>query len=439
MTDQLRFEGSRVFATKMDEKDELRDYRNQFFIPRKEDKEAIYFCGNSLGLQPKEAGQLVENEMNRWRDLGVEGHFKGEWPWTQFHKSVVHAAMDIVGAREEEVIHMNTLTVNLHLLLASFYRPTKERYLIIMEAGAFPSDQYVVESQVRIHGLDPDSTIIEVAPNEGETLISTGKIKEIIRKFGDRTSLVLFGGVHYFTGQCLDMAEISKATHEVGAYVGLDLAHAVGNVPLKLHEWGVDFAAWCTYKYLNSGPGAIGGVYIHEQYATDTSFPRLAGWYGYDAATRFLMQKKFRPTPTAEGWQLSNAPILSFAPLIASHSLFRQAGMDKLRNKSLALTAYLTYLLEPVADNEGIFKIITPKEPSSRGAQLSLFTDSRGKALFQYLSERGVVCDWRENNLTEKGAGASGVIRVAPAPMYNTFEEVYQFTEYVSDFCRSKG
>ena len=435
MTDQIRFEGNKTFALEMDSKDELRNFRDQYHIPKKEGKDAIYFCGNSLGLQPKEAAGLVENEMNRWRDLGVEGHFKGEWPWTQYHKAVVHAAMDIVGAKEEEIIHMNTLTVNLHLLMASFYKPTKESYLIIMEAGAFPSDQYVVESQVRMHGFDPETSIVEVSPVEGETLISTEQIKEVIRKNGDRTALVLFGGIQYFTGQCLDMAEISKVTHETGAFLGLDLAHAVGNVPLKLHEWGVDFAAWCTYKYLNSGPGAIGGVYIHEKYATDPTFPRLAGWYGYNAATRFLMQKKFQATPTAEGWQLSNAPILSFAPLIASHSLFQQAGMERLRNKSILLTSYLTYLLDSIPAKERVFEIITPRELSARGAQLSLFTDHQGKALFQYLSERGVVCDWRENNLTEKGVGAAGVIRVAPTPMYNTFEEVYQFADYVSSFC----
>ena len=435
MTDQIRFEGNKAFALEMDSKDELRNFRDQYHIPKKEGKDAIYFCGNSLGLQPKEAAGLVENEMNRWRDLGVEGHFKGEWPWTQYHKAVVHAAMDIVGAKEEEIIHMNTLTVNLHLLMASFYKPTKERYLIIMEAGAFPSDQYVVESQVRMHGFDPETSIVEVSPVEGETLISTEQIKEVIRKNGDRTALVLFGGIQYFTGQCLDMAEISKVTHETGAFLGLDLAHAVGNVPLKLHEWGVDFAAWCTYKYLNSGPGAIGGVYIHEKYATDPTFPRLAGWYGYNAATRFLMQKKFQATPTAEGWQLSNAPILSFAPLIASHSLFQQAGMERLRNKSILLTSYLTYLLDSIPAKERVFEIITPRELSARGAQLSLFTDHQGKALFQYLSERGVVCDWRENNLTEKGVGAAGVIRVAPTPMYNSFEEVYQFADYVSSCC----
>lgn len=424
-----------MFALEMDSKDELRNFRDQYHIPKKEGKDAIYFCGNSLGLQPKEASGLVENEMNRWRDLGVEGHFKGEWPWTQYHKSVVHAAMDIVGAKEEEIIHMNTLTVNLHLLMASFYKPTKDRYLIIMEAGAFPSDQYVVESQVRMHGFDPEATIVEVSPLAGETLISTDQIKELIRKNGDRTALVLFGGIQYFTGQCLDMAEISKVTHETGAFLGLDLAHAVGNVPLNLHEWGVDFAAWCTYKYLNSGPGAIGGVYIHEKYATDPTFPRLAGWYGYNAATRFLMQKKFQATPTAEGWQLSNAPILSFAPLIASHSLFQQAGMERLRNKSVMLTSYLTYLLDNIPAKKRVFEIITPRESSARGAQLSLFTDHQGKALFLYLSERGVVCDWRENNLTEKGVGAAGVIRVAPTPMYNTFEEVYQFADNVSTFC----
>jgi kynureninase len=436
MTDQIRFEGNKAFALEMDSNDELRNFRDQYHIPKKEGKDAIYFCGNSLGLQPKEAAGLVQNEMNRWRDLGVEGHFKGEWPWTQYHKAVVHAAMDIVGAKEEEIIHMNTLTVNLHLLMASFYKPTKERYLIIMEAGAFPSDQYVVESQVRMHGFDPETSIVEVSPVEGETLISTEQIKEVIRKNGDRTALVLFGGIQYFTGQCLDMAEISKVTHETGAFLGLDLAHAVGNVPLKLHEWGVDFAAWCTYKYLNSGPGAIGGVYIHEKYATDPTFPRLAGWYGYNAATRFLMQKKFQATPTAEGWQLSNAPILSFAPLIASHSLFQQAGMERLRNKSILLTSYLTYLLDSIPAKERVFEIITPRELSARGAQLSLFTDHQGKALFQYLSERGVVCDWRENNLTERGVGAAGVIRVAPTPMYNTFEEVYQFADNVSTFCR---
>lgn len=435
MQEQINFEEGRLFARKFDENDKLGSYREQYFIPKKEGKEVIYFCGNSLGLQPKTADSLVQKEMIRWKDLGVDGHFKGEWPWTQFHKSVVHPAMDIVGAKEEEIIHMNTLTVNLHLLLASFYKPTKDRYLIIMEAGAFPSDQYVVESQVRMHGLDPDATIIEISPLEGEKLISTDYIKEVIHRHGEKSALVLLGGLHYFTGQCLDMAEISKATKETGAYFGLDLAHAVGNVPLKLHEWGVDFAAWCTYKYLNSGPGAIGGVYIHEKYATDVDFPRLAGWYGYNAATRFLMQKKFQPTPTAEGWQLSNAPILSFAPLIASHTLFQQAGMEELREKSNLLTGYLYFLLKSIENNKGVFEIITPQDSYSRGAQLSLFTDSRGKSMFQYLTERGVICDWRENNLTENRAGARGVIRIAPTPMYNTFEEVYQFANDVSDFC----
>jgi kynureninase len=435
MSNKVIFEQGNLFAKKLDEQDALGFLREEYLIPRKGGKEVTYFCGNSLGLQPKEAGLRVTEELNRWGEMGVEGHFRGPWPWTQFHKSVVAAAMDIVGAGEDEIIHMNTLTVNLHLLMASFYRPTKDRFLIIMEAGAFPSDQYVVESQVRMHGLDPDATIVEVAPAEGEKLMSTERIKEVIRMNGEKTALVLFGGIHYFTGQCLDMAEISKVTKESGAYFGLDLAHAAGNVPLKLHEWGVDFAAWCTYKYLNSGPGAIGGVYIHEKYATDATFPRLAGWYGYHAPTRFLMQKKFKPTLTAEGWQLSNAPILSFAPLIASHSLFQRVGMESLRKKSILLTDYLCFLLESMDRNQGVFEIITPKESGSRGAQISLFTSNRGKALFQFLTERGVICDWREDNLTGEGVGGSGVIRIAPTPMYNTFEEVYQFAGAVAQFC----
>ena len=344
----MTFQNTREFAQQLDAQDELKSYRNEFIFPQHNGKDVIYFTGNSLGLQPKRTKKYVDDVMNDWANLAVEGHFYAEKPWWDYQERFANPLSKIVGAKPTEVAVMNTLTVNLHLLMASFYKPTKDRHLIIMEAGAFPSDQYVVESQVRMHGFDPETSIVEVSPVEGETLISTDQIKELIRKNGDRTALVLFGGIQYFTGQCLDMAEISKVTHETGAFLGLDLAHAVGNVPLKLHEWGVDFAAWCTYKYLNSGPGSIGGVYIHEKYATDPTFPRLAGWYGYNAATRFLMQKKFQATPTAEGWQLSNAPILSFAPLIASHSLFQQAGMDRLRNKSVRLTSYLTYLLDSI-------------------------------------------------------------------------------------------
>jgi len=417
MTDQIRFEGNKTFALEMDSKDELRNFRDQYHIPKKEGKDAIYFCGNSLGLQPKEAAGLVENEMNRWRDLGVEGHFKGEWPWTQYHKAVVHPAMDIVGAKEEEIIHMNTLTVNLHLLMASFYKPTKDRHLIIMEAGAFPSDQYVVESQVRMHGFDPETSIVEVSPVDGETLISTDQIKELIRKNGDRTALVLFGGIQYFTGQCLDMAEISKVTHETGAFLGLDLAHAVGNVPLKLHEWGVDFAAWCTYKYLNSGPGSLAGLFVHERHANRKDLPRFAGWWNHNKETRFNMRQPFDVMSGAEGWQLSNPPILSMAAIRASLDMFAKVGMKALREKSEKLTGFFEYLISQIDSDQ--IQIITPSDPKERGCQLSIQVKNADKNLHNKLTENNIITDWREPD----------VIRCAPVPMYTSFEDVYRMVE----------
>jgi len=434
MDQVFQFESNRAFAQRMDLEDPLRSFRADYHIPRRDGRELIYFCGNSLGLQPRAAQDRVQDEIDRWRDLAVEGHFKGDPPWTSFHRSVEEAAATLVGAQPEEIIHMNTLSVNLHLLLASFYRPTPDRFAIIMEAGAFPSDQYVVESQVRWRGFDPQTAIIEVTPEPGAVLLSPDRIRDAMERSGKKTALVLFGGLQYFTGQVMDMAGIAKAAHDQGAYVGLDLAHAAGNVPLNLHHWGVDFAAWCTYKYLNGGPGAIGGVFIHKQYASDIRFPRLAGWYGYDPASRFLMRKGFVPSPTAEGWQLSNAPILSFAPLRASHDIFLEAGMERLVAKRQQMGQYLLYLLDNIPKHQRHFEIISPRNPAERGAQLSLLVEYRGKELFRFLGENGVICDWREDNLTGT-ASSRGVIRVAPVPMYNTFEEVYDFAGLVADFC----
>jgi len=322
------------------------------------------------------------------------------------------------------VIMMNTLTVNLHLMMVSFYRPDNERYKIIMEAGAFPSDQYAVESQVRYHGEDPETAIVEVTPRPGEELLRTEDIVAAIEKHGSQAALVLLGGINYYTGQFYDIETITAAAHRVGAIAGFDLAHAAGNVPLRLHDWNVDFAVWCTYKYLNSGPGALGGVFIHERHAKNTGIPRFAGWWGYDEERRFLMEKGFMAIPNADGWQLSNAPIFAFAPMLASHELFRQAGMEALREKSRRLTGYLEFLIDELRREGCDYRFITPRNPEERGCQLSFLTGSNGKALFDYLMRNGVICDWREPN----------VIRIAPTPMYNRFQDVYEFAQLLKQY-----
>jgi kynureninase len=430
----IHFEPTLDFARKMDAQDPLASFRKEFLFPLHLGHECLYFCGNSLGLQPRAAKAAIDFELNRWETLGVEGHFLGDLPWTHFHKALAPATAHVVGAKESEVIVMNTLTVNLHLLMVSFYRPTAQRYKIIMEAGAFPSDQYAIASQVQWHGFDPASAIVEVTPRPGEDLLRPEDILALIEKEGPHTALVLFGGLNYFTGQVYDLPAITKAGHEQGAMVGFDLAHAAGNIPLQLHEWGVDFAVWCTYKYMNSGPGALGGAFVHEKHDQNNELPRLKGWWGHDEGRRFLMEKNFQAIPGAAGWQMSNPPILAMAPMKASHALFLEAGMERLRAKSLQLTGYLEFLIDGINSARPRFEILSPRDPQQRGAQLSIITGPEGKALFDYLAQNGVICDWRENNLPSASVEKTGVIRLAPAPLYNSFEDVWQVAELMRKF-----
>lgn len=409
-------------AKELDKADVLSRFRSEFHIPQHNGIDAIYLCGNSLGLQPKGASKIIEEELENWKTNGVEGHFKGVRPWMYYHKNFTSYWQQLIGASEKEVVVMNNLTVNLHLLMLSFYRPEGRRYKIIMEGHAFPSDQYAVESQVRMKGYNPDDAIIEIFPRTDEHYLRTEDIVAEITEVGDELALVMFSGVQYYSGQFFDLPAIAKAGHDVGAYVGFDLAHAVGNVPLKLHDWGADFATWCSYKYLNSGPGSVSGIFVHEKYATDKSFPRLAGWWGHNEKERFKMQKGFDAMPTAEGWQLSNAPVFSMAPHLASLALFEQAGIDNLRAKSLKLTSFLEAQLKSSKGYGSSFEIITPSDPEARGAQLSLLFHKHGRAVFDWLSQNGVIADWREPD----------VIRVAPVPIYNSFEDVYRFAELLT-------
>jgi kynureninase len=417
-------DNSLTYARAQDAADPLRRFRNQFLFPQHEGKDVLYFCGNSLGLQPKGVKDALLHELEQWQTFGVEGHFRGELPWMHYHKFLQKQTAHIAGASEEEVVVMNTLSVNLHLMMVSFYRPTKERFKIIMEAGAFPSDQYAVESQVRYHGFEPETAIVEIAPREGEETLRTEDIIETIEKHGPATALVLFGGVNYYTGQFFDLPAIVAAGHKAGAYVGFDLAHAAGNLPLQLHDWGADFAVWCSYKYLNAGPGGPSGAIVHERHAHQPDLPRFAGWWGHDEARRFFMEKGFHPMRGAAGWQLSNAQIFSFAAHKASLDLFEEAGMPALREKSIRLTAYLEFIIYELNQAGHHYQIITPRDPAQRGCQLSLLTGPNGRQLFDHLSAKGVICDWREPN----------VIRLAPVPMYNSFEDVWQLGELLAVF-----
>ena len=410
------FEPSFDFAQKLDQEDPLRSFREKFVFPQHNGEPVLYFCGNSLGLQPIAVRDAVNAELDHWGEHAVEGHFRGEKPWMYYHKFLTEATARLVGALPHEVVVMNTLSVNLHLMMVSFYRPSGKRYKIIMEAGAFPSDQYAVESQVRFHGFEPADAIVEVAPREGEETLRTADILETISRHGNETALVLFSGVQYYSGQFFDLKAITEAAHRAGAYAGFDLAHTAGNLPLELHEWGPDFAVWCSYKYLNSGPGGPSGVFVHERHANSPELPRFAGWWGHDEDSRFRMEKGFRPMHGAAGWQLSNAQILSFAAHLASLNLFDEAGMNRLRVKSLLLTAYLEYTLTSARDRGLDFRIITPNESNSRGCQLSLLTGPEGRALFDRLTAQGVVTDWREPN----------VIRFAPVPFYNSFTDIWK-------------
>ena len=417
------FENTLEFAKKLDEKDILNHFREQFYIPIINGKESIYFTGNSLGLQPKTTQDYVVSELEDWANFGVEGHFHATNPWFSYHEIFPNLLSKIIGALPEELVVMNQLTVNLHILMTSFYRPTKERFKIICEAKAFPSDQYALESQVRLHGLDPDKTIIEISPGEGEFNISTEDIISAINEHGNTTAVVLFGGVNYYTGQVFDMKAISKTAHNVGAYCGFDLAHAAGNIELKMHDWNVDFACWCSYKYLNSGPGGVAGAFIHQKHIANAGLPRLAGWWGHEKATRFQMEKGFKPIPTAEGWQLSNAPILSMAAHKASLDIFEDAGIESLIEKGQQLSNYLLFILDEInaGSKEKQIEIITPRNENEKGCQVSMLMLKKGAAVFDALKQHGVLADWREPN----------VIRVAPVPLYNSFEDVFTFGQIV--------
>ena len=405
------------YAKEMDDADKLSSYRSRFFHPQLHNKDAIYLCGNSLGLQPKTVKSFYEQELNDWAKYGVEGHFEAKRPWFSYHHFFTKSLAKLVGAKETEVVAMNSLTVNLHLLMLSFYRPTKQRYKIIMEAGAFPSDMYAMETQAQLHGFNPEDAVIEIGPRKGEHTIRIEDIEATIKKHKKNLAVVVFGGVNYYTGQFFDMKKIVELTHEAGAICGFDLAHAVGNKVLHLHDWKVDFACWCSYKYLNSGPGAVGGIFVNEKHVKNKETFRLAGWWGHDEKTRFKMKKGFKPTKTAESWQMSNAQVLNMAAHRASLDIFDEVGMDKLAEKSLALTAYAEMLL--LSLNNLKFEIITPSNPLERGCQLSLLFKSKGREVFEKLQSKGVIADWREPN----------VIRIAPVPMYNSFEDVYTLYE----------
>lgn len=424
----MNFQNTFDFAKELDRNDTLKGFRDKFFIPQHEGKDSVYFTGNSLGLQPKLTSLYVQQELDDWAKLGVEGHFQAKNPWMSYHEVFPKLLSKIVGCKEAEVVVMNQLTVNLHLLMVSFYRPTKQRYKIICEAKAFPSDQYAFESQAKYHGFDPEDAVIELFPREGEHTLRTEDILTVIKEHGESVAVVLFGGVNYYTGQLFDIKVITEAAHAVGAYAGFDLAHAAGNVELKLHDWKVDFACWCSYKYLNSGPGGVAGVFINEKHVANNELPRFAGWWGYKKETRFKMEKGFEPIPTAEGWQLSNAPILSMAAHKASLDIFEEAGMGKLHEKRKQLAAYLHFVLNDInsKQSEKIIEIITPANVEERGCQVSMLMLKKGKDVFDELTKQGVIADWREPN----------VIRVAPVPLYNSFEDVFRFGEIINSILK---
>ncbi len=406
----------------LDRRDSLAGFRENFNRPETFNGEkCIYLCGNSLGLQPAEAEEFVRLEMEKWAKMGVEGHVKGKYPWMPYHEFLTEKMAEITGAKKEEVVVMNSLTVNLHLLMVSFYRPVPGRFKILIDYHPFPSDRYAVESQIRFHGFDPKDAMIELQPEPGTAYVSKKQIEDTFDRHGDQIAMTLIGGVNYYSGQLYDMKFITDLAHKHGAIAGFDLAHAAGNVPLKLHDWGADFAAWCSYKYLNSGPGALSGIFVHERHAKRFDLPRFAGWWGHDKETRFKMGPDFVPMPGAEGWQLSNPPILPMACMQASLNLFHDAGMEALRKKSKKM---ISLCEELVKDLEGEkIELITPKNPEERGCQLSIRVKDARRDLFDRISARGVIADWREPD----------VIRIAFAPLYNTYAEVYEFTQILRD------
>ena len=417
------------YALAMDQSDPLRSFRNKFLMPERDGMQCSYFLGNSLGLQPRSANNAIQEILRQWQDHGVEGFFEGEKPWLSYHDQLTPLLAKVVGAKPAELVIMNQLSVNLHLMMVSFYRPQGKRVKIICEAKAFPSDQYIFETQVKYHGLDPASCIIEVGPRSGTHYIETDDILAAIEENKDEVALVLFSGINYYSGQVFDMQKITEAGQRAGAIVGFDLAHAAGNIELRLHDWGADFACWCSYKYLNSGPGAIGGVYIHERHHSNTNIPRFAGWWGYDAGTRFKMEKGFVPDAGANGWQLSTPSLLLYATHKASLELFEEAGMENLHAKRKRLNVFLWFMLDAVQtkQSEMILEVITPRNEMEHGCQISLLVHKNGRKIYDALMQRGIMVDWREPN----------VIRLAPVPFYNTFVEVYNFATALSEIITS--
>lgn len=420
----MEYKNELAFAKEQDAADELTSFRKDFYFPAHNGKEVLYFTGNSLGLQPKGVKEALEQELNDWAQYGVEGHLKAKTPWYTYHETCKKYLAPLVGAKEHEVSVMNGLTVNLHLLFVSFYRPSGKRTKILCEAKPFPSDYYMMESQLAFHGLNVAENLIELQPQHGETELRQEDILQAIETHKDELALVFFGGVNYYTGQVFAMEEITTAAHKAGAVVGFDLAHGIGNIKLDLHAWQVDFAAWCTYKYLNSGPGSVSGIFVHEKHAHNKDLPRFAGWWGYPSDKRFQMKPGFEPAYGADGWQLSNAPVFSIAPHHVSLEIFNRAGIDALIRKRDKLTGYLAFIIKDILNGtpyETVF-FCTPSATQERGCQLSLHTGPEGKNIFTYLSENGVVADWRE----------PGVIRFAPVPLYNSFEDIYRFGEIFS-------
>jgi kynureninase len=419
MIKTMIYQNTIEFASQLDEQDPLKAFRSQFISPKHNGEDAIYLCGNSLGLQPVTAEKHINDQLSNWKKLAIEGFFTGDDPWLGYHKRLTNTLAGILGAKNEEITVMNSLTVNLHLLLVSFYMPTNKRFKIIMEGGAFPSDQYAIASQVRFHGFDARESVIEIFPREGEDTLRTEDILEVIASHADQLALVLFGGINYYTGQLFDMKAITVAAHEAGAYAGFDLAHAAGNVPLGLHNWDVDFAAWCSYKYMNSGPGGISGIFVNEKHFGDKALHRFEGWWGHREDRRFLMPPVFEADKGAAGWQLSTSPIMLLALHRAALDVFEQAGgLEPLRAKSELLTGYLEFLINEINKAKGIelFKIITPKNKQERGCQLSIVCRQNAKAIFNFLTDNGVIGDWREPN----------VIRLSPVPLYNSFKQVFE-------------
>ena len=417
------FKPGEDFARELDAADPLRGYRDRFHIPRgKDGSQVLYFAGNSLGLQPKAVRTTIEEEMTDWAEQGVEGHFHARRPWYSYHELLRDAAAQLVGTLPGEVVLMNSLTVNLHLMMVSFYRPAPGRYKILIEEPCFPSDLYAVKSQLRAHGFNPDAALIAVKPRAGEHTIREEDIETVIEREGQQIALVLMGGVNFVTGQAFDMARITAAGHAQDCIVGFDLAHAAGNIPLRLHDWNVDFAVWCNYKYLNGGPGAVGACFVHERHGKNLDLPRFAGWWGNDPATRFRMQlnEDFMPREGADGWQVSNPPILALAPVKASYDNFDEVGMGALRDKSIRLTIYLEFLLQGIRSPR--FEVITPRDPSQRGCQLSLLFREGARDVLNSLHDAGIICDFREPN----------IIRVAPVPLYNSFHDVWRFAQILA-------